>query len=192
MKTTPAMLPLGKTRLALVLLLTLSSDHLLAQKITSDFDKATDFSTFKTYAWTPGTASPYHNLDLYIQMVVDESFSKKGMQRVDPKDADLLVAYFAAGDTEVGMGGFTDPTFTATGGVPINGTTMWSSGVAAGAVGSSIRKGSLAIEMYDRHQHKIVWQAAAKDTMKEKAAERSAQLDRALVKMMERYPPEKK
>jgi hypothetical protein len=69
---------------------------------------------------------------------------------------------------------------------------MWSSGVAAGAVGSSIRKGSLAIEMYDRHQHKIVWQAAAKDTMKEKAAERSAQLDRALVKMMERYPPEKK
>jgi hypothetical protein len=193
MKTTPVMLALDKTRnLAAILLLTLCSAHAFAQKITSDFDKATDFSTFKTYAWAPGTASPYHNLDLYIQMVVDEAFSKKGMRRVDPKEADLLVAYFAAGDTEVSMGGFTDPTFTATGGVPINGTTMWSSGVAVGAVGSSIRKGSLAIEMYDRRQQKMVWQAAAKDTMKEKMAERTAQLDKALVKMMDRYPPAKK
>ena len=46
--------------------------------------------------------------------------------------------------------------------------------------------------MYDRRQQKMVWQAAAKDTMKEKMAERTAQLDKALVKMMERYPPEKK
>jgi hypothetical protein len=186
------MLTLDKTRLAGILLLTLCSAHVFAQKITSDFDKATEFSTFKTYAWAPGTASPYHNLDLYIQLVVDEAFSKKGLQRVDPKEADLLIAYFAAGETAVSMGGFTDPTFIATGGVPITGTTMWYSGATGGAVGSSVRKGSLAIEMYDRRQQKIVWQAAAKDTMKEKMAERTAQLDKALVKMMDRYPPAQK
>ena len=191
-KTKPVMLTLDKTRLAGVLLLTLCSAHLFAQKITSDFDKATDFSKLKTYAWAPGTASPYPNLDLYIRAVVDEALSKKGLVQSEAKQADILIAYHAAGDTDVSMGGFNDPTYSATGGVPIPGTTMWSSGVTAGAVGSSIRKGSLAIQMYDRRQQKFVWEASAKDTMKEKMAERTAQLDKALVKMMDRYPPEKK
>ena len=60
MKTTPVMLTLDKTRhLGAILLLILCSSHALAQKITSDFDKATDFTTFKTYAWAPGTASAW-------------------------------------------------------------------------------------------------------------------------------------
>ena len=90
------------------------------------------------------------------------------------------------------MSSFDDPTYAGSGGVAIPGTTMWSSGSAAGSVGRYITKGTLAIEYYDRRQRKIVWAAAAKGTVKEKSGDRLTQLQKILPKLLERYPPKKK
>ena len=114
------------------------------------------------------------------------------MKNVEAKEADLIVAYQWASDTDLNVSSFSDPTYAASGGVPMAGTTMWSSGSAAGSVGSYITKGTLAIEIYDRRQGKVVWEAAAKDTVKEKMGDRMKQLQKVLPKLLERYPPKKK
>jgi hypothetical protein len=168
------------------------SPALLAQKVKSDYDKAADFTGFKTYAWIAGTPAPNPNVDMYIKMIVNQDFKKKGLLEVEPKEADLLIAYHAASVGELSMGGFNDPTYAASGGMATPGTTMWSSGSMAGSVGSSVRKGTLAIQMYDRRQRKVIWAASANDTVKEKRTERIDQLDKALSKMLARYPPSKK
>ena len=162
-----------------------------AQKITSDYDKETNFSTLKTYAWAQGAAASNPTLDLYIKSAIDMDLEARGLHKAYSKDADLLVLYNAAGDSDVNSTTFQDPTYTASGGQPPVGSTMWSSGSSAGSVGRYIKKGSLAIEMYDRHNSKIVWAAAAKVNIKEKRTEKLDQLDQVLTKMMALYPPKK-
>ena len=67
-------------------------------------------------------------------MAIEDDFAKKGLHKVEPKDADLLVTYNAARDTDLNISSFHDPTYAATGGEPMVGTTMWSSGSTAGSV----------------------------------------------------------
>jgi hypothetical protein len=180
-------------QVGLVVFLALSTSLVVvAQKVTSDHDKATDFSTFKTYAWGEGLAVPNPNFDQYIKIIVGQDLERQGLKNVEAKEADVIVAYQWASDTDLNVSSFSDPTYTASGGVPMSGTTMWSSGSAAGSVGSYITKGTLAIEIYDRRQGKVVWEAAAKGTVKEKMGDRMKQLQKVLPKLLERYPPKKK
>lgn len=182
-----------RTQVAIVLFFALCmSPAVVAQKVTSDYDKVTDFSGFKTYAWGEGMSVPNPNLDLYIKMVVDQDFETHGLKKVEAKEADLIVAYQWASDTDLNVSSFSDPTYATSGGVPMAGTTMWSSGSTAGSVGSYITKGTLALEIYDRRQGKTVWEAAAKGTVKEKMGDRMKQLQKILPKLLERYPPKKK
>jgi hypothetical protein len=179
--------------LSLVLFLAAGvSSMAVAQKVTSDYDKATDFSIFGSYAWVAGQAVPAVNMDLYIKIAIDEDLAKKGLHKVEPKDADLLVTYNSARDTDLNISSFYDPTYTASGGDPMLGTTMWSSGSSVGSAGRYITKGSLAIVIYDRHQRKIIWEVVAKGTVKERQGDRLKQLDKALTKMLEKYPPTKR
>jgi len=62
----------------------------------------------------------------------------------------------------------------------------------AGSVARQIKKGSLAVEMFDRQKKELVWAAQAKGTIKESRKERLDQLDRALTRMIDQYPPKAK
>lgn len=101
-----------------------ASSAVVAQKVTSDYDKATDFSRFRSYAWVAGQAVPAVNVDLYIKMAIDEDLAKKGLHKVESKDADLLVTYNAARDADLNISSFHDPTYTATGGEPMVGNDV--------------------------------------------------------------------
>jgi uncharacterized protein DUF4136 len=162
------------------------------QKVTSDYDRTTDFPSLKSYGWSYGWEAPNPDIDLYIKTAIDQELEEKGLRKVEPKEADVLVAYYLSMDTTINASTFHDPTYTATGGVPPLGTTMWSSGTAGGNVGRYVTKGTLAIEIYDRKEHKVVWEAAANAHMKEKRREKFEQLEKVLTKLLERYPPVKK
>lgn len=68
--------------------------------VRRDFDAATDFSTFETYAWQhadqPRTGNPRIDDDLLDQRIrdaIDQTLSGKGYVRGNREDADLLVTY---------------------------------------------------------------------------------------------------
>ncbi|HEY7098601.1 MAG TPA: DUF4136 domain-containing protein [Terriglobales bacterium] len=157
------------------------------QKVSLDYDKATNFSKFATYAWVRGTPVPNETLDQYIILVSDGMLEKKGLRRVEPQNADLLFTYHAAGDSDLNVGGVQDPTYSSVGGVPLEGQTVWSTGGAAPT--RLIRKGQLAVQVLDRSGHKIVWTGTASVTIKEKRGEKLDQLDNALTKLYDRFPP---
>ena len=93
-----------RIRIAIVLFFALwMSPAVVAQKVTSDYDKLTDFSGFKTYAWGEGMSVPNPNLDLYIKMVVDQDFETQGLKKVEANEADLIVAYQWASGTGVNL-----------------------------------------------------------------------------------------
>src|SRR5262245_11406876 len=79
----------------------------LAQNVTFDFDKAANFSGFKTYAWVRGTNLDNELNHRRIVGAVDAQMTSKGVAKVETSaDPDLLVAYHATFDRDLQINGF--------------------------------------------------------------------------------------
>ncbi|HSY64678.1 MAG TPA: DUF4136 domain-containing protein [Terriglobales bacterium] len=163
-----------------------------AQKITVDYDKKVNFSRFTTYTWATGTPVSNPPLDLYIVGAIDLNLQRKGLSRVGTEDADLVVTYHAASSTELNISGIGNPTLSTTKGYNSIDTAGWSIPSTAGSVARQVKKGTLAVQMFDRKKKELVWAAQAKGTIKESRKERLDQLDRALTRMIDQYPPKAK
>src|SRR4029453_437336 len=86
--------------------LTLLATMALAQSVTYDYDRAADFSKYKTYAWTRGTelADPLNHAR--IVRAIDDALGAKGLARVESSASpDVLVAYHASFDRNLEITG---------------------------------------------------------------------------------------
>jgi hypothetical protein len=73
---------------------------------SADFDPATDFAVYTTYAWGPADefptgdprldSNPFFNKR--VRSAVEQRLEEKGLQKVDSLSADLLLHYHAAVD----------------------------------------------------------------------------------------------
>jgi Domain of unknown function (DUF4136) len=174
------------------LLLFVFSLPVSAQKITVDYDKKVNFSRFKTYSWETGTPVPNSPLDLYIMGAIDLNLEHKGLSKVAIEDADLVVTYHSASSTDLNTSAIGNPTLSTLKGNNSTDPAGWSIPSTAGSVARQVKKGSLAVEMFDRQKKELVWAAQAKGTIKESRKQRLDQLDRALTRMFDQYPPKAK
>lgn len=182
----------GRAPLISVLLTVLLSPaltlQLAAQKVRVEYEKATDFSKFKTYAWVPGTPVFDPRLDAYIRNSVISVLQQSGMTEAGVGAADLLVTYHAAVNTNLSVGTALDPTYAASGGVPAPGHSAWE---VAGGAATHVTKGSLTVEMVDRAANRPVWSGTAKHTVSDMPHERWEQIQKALDKLFRRFPPKR-
>jgi Domain of unknown function (DUF4136) len=163
---------------------------MLAQKVKVAYDKNEDFSKFKTYAWVAGTpvASPAWNT--LIRDNIDSHLQEKGLREVsDPKTADLLVNYHAAANTDLALNQATDPTYAMYGGQPVPGDTPWSTGTINSSVAYAVQKGTLAVHLFDRQQHQLVWVGTATGAVAESTEKKMKQVDKIMTEMFNKYPP---
>ena len=70
---------------------------LLAQKVSFDYDKTTDFSVFKTYAQKPGTPVGDSLIDKRIALAIDAEMAAKGLTNNETAP-DVTVIYHIAFD----------------------------------------------------------------------------------------------
>src|SRR6516162_217140 len=121
------MIPLARRISLLIVALVLACTAAHAQKITVEYDKAMDFSKYKTYAIDPtgqdNAARPM--LRLMIQAAVQDDLGKRGLTKVD-SDPDLYVQMYGAIDTDY-TAHYHDPYYG--GGIPPlnSGITLWHS-----------------------------------------------------------------
>ena len=157
-----------------------------AQKIKIQCEKSTDFSKFKTYAWVPGTPVFDPQMDTYIQNRFIEAIRQSGMTEAPVSTADVLVTYHAARSTDLTVGSAVDPTFAASGGKPVAGHSIWET---SGTGGTHITKGSIAYEVVDRVAKRPVWIGTAKHKVSDAEHERWNDVQKALDKLLSRFPP---
>jgi hypothetical protein len=184
---------------SLVTLLLVSS-WAFGQDIRYNFDKDTDFSKFKTYKWVAikGATQPDDLTDKQIKAAFDAQAATKGLSRVEGDDANLLVGYQTAIGTEKQFTSFS----SGMGGPGWGYGPGWYGGGWYGAGGmtttsgstSTIYKGQLAFDMYDSANHDLVWRGVASKTLdpKAKPEKREKNLNKAIAKLMKKYPPEVK
>jgi hypothetical protein len=176
-------------RIVAVAVVLLASLNGIAQKVTFDFDKSADFSRAKTYAWIKGTPAANPNVDLYIMGVANHQLQQKGFAKVEPKDADLLIIYHAASSTNINVSMLDNAAYASSLGLPPNTFLYWWGAPQQATNARYIRKGNLAFEIIDRQRHQIIWTANTKLNLDDRRSKALDQVDKALIKVFDGYPP---
>ena len=157
----------------------------LAQKVNVDWDKATSFSGFKTYAWSKGTPAVNPLMDDRIIREIEAQLAAKGLQKVEPTaNPDLVVLYHAGRDTETQIN-------TIDTGMYGPGWGRW----GYGGMGSSttyvdkILVGQLIVDIGDVKNKKYIWRGTASATIPDKPEKGEKLINKAVTKMFQKFPP---
>jgi Domain of unknown function (DUF4136) len=164
----------------------------MAQKVTFDFDKAADFTTFKTYAMKDGTPVGQPLIDERLVAAIDAAMAAKGFTKND-SSPDVYVVYHVAFDKQQdistfssGYGGGYGPYGWGYGG-GFNSTT-------ATTQVRNIVVGTLVIDMADAKNKKVVWRGMGVKEINTTAKpdKRDKSIKSAVDKIFKNYPPKKK
>ena len=176
--------------LALMLVLA-GSSAALAQDVRYNFDKQSNFSGFKTYRWVAlKGAQPLPDLtERQVKAAIDAELAKKGLTLAQGDQADLLVGYQAAVDTEKQYTSY-DTGWGYGPGWYGGGWYGGGGGMTTGST-STIYVGQLAVDMYSAAPEQLIWRGVASKTLDPKAKPEKQQknLAKAVTKLLKNYPP---
>ena len=145
-----------------------------AQNVNTDADPSAPFSSYRTYAWTPGTPSPVTLTEQRIHSDVESQMAAKGFRLATDQAPDVYIATHVLTKDE--------PQIIADGFGP------W--GLGPGAIDvNNLVKGTLIVDMYDANTKKMVWRGVGTATVSDKPSKNNAKIDKAITKMFDRYPP---
>jgi Domain of unknown function (DUF4136) len=170
------------TTLATTAGMLLMSAVALAQSVTYDYDKAADFSTFKTYAWVRGTNVPDELIHQRVVGSIDTQLAAKGLiKAADAATADVLVAYHASFDKDLQITGFSSGWGPYRFGGARSGT----------ARAEEILVGTLVVDVVHARTKTIVWRGTAVKDVNVKASpeKRDKNIAKAAEKLFKHFPP---
>ncbi len=149
-----------------------------------DYDRAVDFSRFKTYAWKD--VHPVENaiVESRIKSAVDRALAAKGFRKVEA-DPDLWVVQHISLTKEKQL-----TTYDSGWGYGYRGG--WGGGMTTATV-SEIPIGELVLDVVDAKQNQMIWRGTATKTIDQNATpqEREKTTDEAVQKLLVGFPPGK-
>lgn len=152
-----------------------------AQSVTHD-DRAVNFSSYQTYAWTPATEPSDEQNHARIIRAIDTALLAKGVARVAPSASpDLLLAYHASFDKNMEL------LESIRGWGPLRlGGGRWGF-----ARVQPVLIGTLGVEITDARTNAIVWRSFASSDLRttDKPQSRDRKLAKAAHKLFKHYPP---
>ena len=148
-----------------------------AQDVTYDYDKGTDFSGIKTYAWVGGTNLNDELNHERIVGAVNAQLAAKGLTQVDSsKSPDVLVVYRVGFEHDIAVNG--------------SGYRYHGRGGPSSARVERVVTGTLALGMIDAKTRQVVWRATASRDVDADAGpeKREKNINKAVEKMFKHYP----
>jgi Domain of unknown function (DUF4136) len=179
---------------ALVLLafLVITTQDLSAQKVGYNYDKQADFSQFETYRWADiGEADSVDEITRQqIRAAIDSQLALKGLHRVDDTPSDLAIGFQVSLSQERQL----STMGTGWGYGPGWGSSWYGYGYGGAysttTMSSTITVGTLALDMYDASQKRLVWRGVATKTVDRTSnpQKREKRLNKAAKKLLQHYP----
>ena len=150
----------------------------LAQDVTYDFARETDFTAFETYAWAMGNPIIDELIHQRIVHAVDAQLASKGLRQVEENASpDVLVSYYASVSQALEVGGRDRGGYSP---------AKWSS---AGI--EQVMVGMLVVDIARPRTKEIVWRGVATKDLDLKASpeKRDENMNRVAQKLFQHYPP---
>lgn len=175
--------------LPLFLFLFLSAQAALAQKIHIDFDGATAFSEYKSFAYKETGKDLRRVSSSLHQRVVQQltDYAVDGGLVQDDAAPDVYFAYYAAfrGDMRLVLG---DLEYTY--GPGFNLGSYWQGGVGTRDVREKsfhFKEGTVVVDVWDREREVLVWRGMATAAVKKDYEKNEVKLQKALAKLMKQW-----
>ena len=166
-----------------MLLTPLAAPAALAQSVKADFDKKTDFSKYKTFAFKKGTDAPTPFAQERIVAAITSQLKARGMS---PSDTPDLFVYT---HTQVSTEKRVDVTSYGYGGYP--GWGGWGGSFGTSTVHeTNVPIGTVILDLVDAPKDELVWRGVGTGTLltnptPEKSEKR---INKAIAKMFQKYP----
>lgn len=185
-------------RLVVGLCFMLSAGTAFGQKISVDYDKNTDFSKFKTYAFAVGTPTPETLTNQRIESAIEAQLTARGLTRVQ-SSAELTVVFHCAVAQQTQL----DTTNLSGWGWGPGWGRGWGWGGRfrggwGGLGGNAITQveqipvGTLIVDIGDSTNRKYIWRGTATKTLSSNQAKNEKSIDQEVKKMFEKFPPKEK
>jgi hypothetical protein len=163
----------------------------LAQKVSYDYNKSADFTTFKTYAHKDGTKVGQDLIDDRIVAAIDAQLAAKGLTKVEA-NPDVFVIYHVAFDKQKDISTYS----SGYGGYGAYGWG-WGGGWAGGTTSTQVRDilvGTLVIDIADAKKSELAWRGMGVREVNTQAnpEKRDKSINEAAKKIFKNYPPKKK
>jgi hypothetical protein len=153
-----------------------------AQQVKTDYDRAANFSQYKTYSWEKVQTQDPLWVDR-IEQPVNAALAAKGWTQVPTGGNVAIVA------VEMTQNQQTLDTF-------YNGFGRgWRWGGGFGDATTTVdtyKVGTLVIDLFDANSKKLIWRGSASDTLSNKSDKNIKNLDKGVQKMFQHFPPEEK
>ncbi len=153
-------------------------------KVTTDYEKGTDFSKYRTYAWAEGKGTPLKDplMQGRLENAINAQLDAKGLSK-DESGPDLSVVIHASEEDQKEIVG------TSFG---YGGWRGWGGGMGTTTATSyTIPYGTLVVDLVDTTDNKLVWRGKASDiVIPSKPEKATKKLNGAVEKMFKKYPPE--
>ena len=158
---------------------------LAAAGVTVDFDKAADFSKFKTYAWKKGTPAANPLNEDRVHKAIDAKLAEKGLTKTDG-EADVYVYSHVKTDKQqqVSVDSF------GYGGYP--GWGGWGGAWGTTSVNvHNVIEGTLIVDLVNAANNELAWRGLATKTVfpDTKADKIEKIINQAVAKMFQNFPP---
>lgn len=172
--------------------ISLATTFTFAQKVKVGYDKATDFSQFKSYSWAePAMPATRPVLFEAVCARVEVELRDKGFTKVD-HDGDLVLT--PSGGVDYGFSREAGTPYSPTygGPPPTLNATMWTGTTGVSSAGVWNLEGTLVLTFVDRANNKIVWSGSVKQKLDlEKKNKSLEQADKAVIKLLQNFPAKK-
>jgi hypothetical protein len=151
-------------------------------RVVSDYDKAADFNSYKTFAFYKTGIDKAEISDLdkrRILRAVEAELLAKGFTKSD--NPDLLVSMFTKSREKINVynnGGFG----------PYGYGWGWSPWYY-NSYASSTTEGSLYIDLIDANKKELVWQGIGRGYISQNMKQKEERIKEFVMKIMETYPP---
>jgi len=162
----------------------------LAQKTSFDYDKAADFTAFKTYAQRKGTPVGDAFIDKRINDAIDTEMTAKGLTKSDASP-DLTVIYHIAFDKKQDISTYS---MGYAGGYGPYGYGWGGGWGSTQTIVSEILVGTIMIDIADDHKKQLVFRGTGvkEVDVQAKAEKRDKNISNAVKKVLKDFPPKPK
>jgi hypothetical protein len=164
--------------------LTLCAGAARAQKVKVDWDRATDFTPYKTYKWSkiPSPRTPTPEMEKLIHDVADMQLKARGLKKIENGEPDVYVGY----SITLGQPKKEDAA------PPAAESSSWQAGSSWSAQLSSdqaARKGTLNIDIADARKNLLVWRGSVMAEVGDSVNDARVKVSRGISKAFAKFPP---
>jgi len=155
-----------------------------AQDVSVDYDKAADFTHYKTFALKMGTGWGNPLSEKRVSDEIASSLEAKGWTRASEDKADALVVLHGATSTKKNLNTF------YSGGYGGYGWGGWGGGMGSTTTTvSEYKVGTLVTDIFDAKSKGLLWRGIAQDEISDKPEKNVKKIGKVGDKLFKNFPP---